>query len=122
MLNHTFYNEGHALILSKQHIRELNELNWHCLLATRKASRLISEAIQSLYFSEGIIVFQNGGMFNELNHYPMYWIFRYNDQNFANFYTEVWELKVSKFNFTETMLRLRSAIEKEKANTNSWDF
>ena len=27
MLNHTFYNEGHALILSKQHIRELNELN-----------------------------------------------------------------------------------------------
>lgn len=122
ILDHAPYNEGHALILPKQHICELNELNQHQLLAIGKASQLISEAIQSLYSSDGITVFQNGGMFNELNHYHMHLIPRYKDQNFADFYTEVHEPEVSKFNFAETMLRLRSAIEKEKANTISRDF
>ena len=68
-LDHDPFNEGHTLILPKQHILNVDELDDKTANAIMKASILISKALKHLYQPDGITINQNGGVFNELNHY-----------------------------------------------------
>ncbi|KOO44309.1 HIT family protein [Priestia koreensis] len=86
ILDHDPFNEGHVMILPKQHIHDVDELNDQTSLAIMKASRLLSKALKRLFNPDGITFAQNGGIFNELSHYHMHAVPRYKEQSFADFY------------------------------------
>ena len=88
ILDHDPYSEGHALILPKKHFRYVDEFDSQTAIAIMKASQLLSKAIKKLYTPDGITICQNGGTIDELSHYHMHVVPRYENQSFASFYTE----------------------------------
>ncbi|SHG56544.1 HIT family protein [Ornithinibacillus halophilus] len=86
LLDHMPFNEGHTLILPKQHVVDVDELDNETASAIMSASILLSKALKKLYKPDGITVTQNGGIFNELTHYHMHVVPRYKKQAFADFY------------------------------------
>ncbi|MGD7054216.1 HIT family protein [Sutcliffiella horikoshii] len=87
-LDHDPFNEGHTLILPKQHFLDVDELDEETASAIMRASILISKVLKRLYQPDGITINQNGGVFNELNHYHMHVVPRYEVQWFGEFYRE----------------------------------
>ncbi|MFN7249901.1 MAG: HIT family protein [Anaerobacillus sp.] len=88
ILDHDPFNEGHVMILPKEHFEDVDELNEDTANAVIQASRLISKAIKALYKPDGITICQNGGIFSELTHFHMHVVPRYKHQSFADFYLE----------------------------------
>ena len=76
-------NEGHTLILPKTHLRELDELDDFTLQSVMKASLLLSTALKKIYKPDGISILQNGGSFNDLDHYHMHVFPRYKEDGFG---------------------------------------
>ncbi|NLP52436.1 HIT family protein [Bacillus sp. RO1] len=87
-LDYDPFNEGHTLILPKQHVLDVDDLDEDTANAIMKASILISKALKRLYQPDGITITQNGGVFNELTHYHMHVVPRYEGQWFGEFYRE----------------------------------
>ncbi|ATF15823.1 HIT family protein [Brevibacillus brevis X23] len=77
------FNEGHTLILPKKHFFELEELDDETALAIIIASKKLSIVLKRLYGLDGISVSQNGGLFNELTHYHMHLIPRFQGDGFS---------------------------------------
>ena len=88
ILDHIPFNEGHVLILPKKHFCELEELEPDTAMAIMRSSIIVAKAIKTTYHPDGIVINQNGGIFNELNHYHMHVVPRYRHQSFASFYTD----------------------------------
>jgi histidine triad (HIT) family protein len=72
-------NEGHTLILPKQHYKELDEIDEATMNSITKASVLITKLLRKVYNPDGITIMQNGGTFNDLDHYHMHIFPRYED-------------------------------------------
>ncbi|MBU7592828.1 HIT family protein [Metabacillus halosaccharovorans] len=112
ILDHNPYNEGHVLILSKNHIRYFDELDENTANSIIKASRIITKAIKKLFNPDGITVCQNGGAFDELTHFHMHIVPRYEGQNFADFYTEDGETNIEEENrLKETKRKIIDSIK-----------
>ncbi len=109
-LDHAPFYPGHTLIVPKQHVVEVDELDDVVAKSITDASKIIAKAIKSLYKPDGITVCQNGGVFNELTHYHMHVVPRYKERSFAEFYTVQPEEK-KNHNFEETKNLLKEAIE-----------
>lgn len=76
-----------------------------------KAAKLLSKAIKELFNPDGITICQNGGRFDELTHFHMHVVPRYEGQNFANFYTEKSEeVVVNEVGLTNTKRKIINAI------------
>jgi len=88
-LDHDPYNEGHVLILPKAHIVEFDTMDEDTTKAVMDATKLISRAVKLAYQPDGITVCQNGGTFNELTHYHMHVVPRYEGNDFADFYNDI---------------------------------
>ncbi|MDI7743788.1 HIT family protein [Lysinibacillus fusiformis] len=88
ILDHDPFNEGHVLILPKNHIRYFDELSEPTANSVIKASGILSKAIKELFHPDEITVCQNGGIFDELTHFHIHIVPRYKGQNFADFYSE----------------------------------
>ncbi len=71
-LDHEPFYTGHTLIVPKQHVVEVDELDDVVAKSIMDASKLIAKAIKALYKPDGVTVCQNGGVFNELTHYHMH--------------------------------------------------
>ncbi|WP_377887637.1 HIT family protein [Alkalihalobacillus sp. R86527] len=87
-LDHEPYNEGHVMILPKKHFHDADELDENTASAIMKASILLSKAVKKRCAPDGITICQNGGIFNELSHYHMHIVPRYEGQLFSTFYIE----------------------------------
>lgn len=112
ILDHSPYNEGHVLILPKKHIRYFDELDENTANSVIKASRIISKAIKKLFNPDGITVCQNGGAFDELTHFHMHIVPRFEGQNFADFFMEDGELHIEEENkLEETKRKIINAIK-----------
>nr|WP_234465790.1 MULTISPECIES: HIT family protein [unclassified Bacillus (in: firmicutes)] len=109
-LDHAPFYPGHTLIVPKQHVVEVDELDDVVARSIMDASKLIAKAIKALYKPDGITVCQNGGVFSELTHYHMHVVPRYKERSFAEFYTVQTEEK-KNHNFEETKNLLKEAIE-----------
>ncbi|MGE7919138.1 HIT family protein [Viridibacillus sp. NPDC093762] len=109
-LDHDPYNEGHVLILPKQHIYDVEELDENIANAIMRASMLLSKAIKRLFNPDGITICQNGGIFNELTHYHMHVVPRYKDQSFATFYSGEDNYIEEDINLMETKRKLIDAV------------
>lgn len=77
------FNEGHLLILPKKHFWELDEMDSETAYAVMDASRKLSVVLKELYEPDGISICQNGGKFNDLTHYHMHLIPRYEGDGFT---------------------------------------
>jgi len=71
------FNEGHTLILPKKHALDVDELDAETAYAVMEASQKLSIALKSLFKPDGIRICQDGGKFNDLTHYHMHIIPRY---------------------------------------------
>lgn len=76
-------NEGHVLILPKQHYYELDDLDDITANEIMKASIVLKRLIQTQFNPDGITIIQNGGKFNDLSHYHMHVFPRYDSDGFA---------------------------------------
>lgn len=88
ILDYMPFNEGHVLILPKRHARFLDDLDEAAASSVFQAAKLVTRAIRELYQPDGITVCQNGGVFDELMHFHLHIIPRYEGQDFADFYKE----------------------------------
>ncbi|MGN4630882.1 HIT family protein [Bacillus cereus group sp. MYBK29-1] len=109
-LDHEPFYPGHTLIVPKQHVVEVDELNDVVAKSVMDASKLIAKAIKALYKPDGVTVCQNGGVFNELTHYHMHVVPKYKERPFAEFYM-VHSGEKQNHNFEETKHLLKEAIE-----------
>ena len=53
-----------------------------------EASRFLSNVVKAAFNPDGITIIQNGGEFNDLDHYHMHVIPRFEGQDFAEFFSE----------------------------------
>lgn len=109
-LDYDPFNDGHTLVLPKKHIAEVTDFDVETAAAVMNASIRISKAIQSLYKPDGITICQNGGVFNELTHYHMHIVPRYENQPFGDFYNEEAEGNDVNKDFSSVRKMLEGAI------------
>ena len=76
-------SEGHVLIVPKKHILELEESDQTTRIDIINTSALLSLAIKKLYQPDGVSIMQNGGYFNDVNHYHMHVFPRYKNDGFG---------------------------------------
>ena len=103
------FNEGHTLILPKKHYLDTEELDVETANAIMIASMAISKALKKLFHPDGITICQNGGKFNDLTHYHMHVIPRFEGEPF--YYEEQKDNFKEKAKFIETKNRLKDMIE-----------
>ncbi|MGA9287320.1 MAG: HIT family protein [Anaerobacillus sp.] len=103
------FNEGHTLILPKKHYFEVEELEMKTATAIMEASIKISNAIKKQFEPDGITICQNGGTFNDLNHYHMHLIPRFKGQSF--YHEEQIDNAKEKDKFLVTKNKLKQQIQ-----------
>lgn len=77
------FNEGHLLILPKNHVHDVDEIMPETLSAIMNASVKMTQVLKKVFSPDGITICQNGGIFNDLTHYHMHVIPRYADDGFG---------------------------------------
>lgn len=76
-------NEGHTLILPKRHYKDLEEIDEVTIHSIMNAAVIISKALKGIYRPDGLSIIQNGGVFNDLDHYHMHVFPRYTNDGFG---------------------------------------
>jgi|SRR5690554_728374 len=110
-LDHIPFNDGHVLILPKEHFHDVDEMDKDTANAIMNASIIISKALKKVFNPDGITINQNGGVFNELKHYHMHVVPRYKNQYFANFYSDYDGNNIEEDNIlSETQTKLINAL------------
>lgn len=97
-------NEGHVLILPKKHYVDVDDMDEITANAVMKASAVIAKALKRQFHPDGISVIQNGGKFNDLNHYHMHVFPRYEDDGFT--WVEPVDITLAKERLAETKDKL----------------
>ena len=106
------FNEGHVLILPKNHVRFFDEFDDNTANSVMIAAKKLSTAIKNVFNPDGITVCQNGGVFDELTHFHMHVVPRYKGQNFAEFYSEdVKPLVEKKHDLEETKRKITEMLK-----------
>ena len=96
ILDRSPFNEGHVLVLPKQHVRYFDEMDENTANSVFKAARILSKVIKELFTPDGVTICQNGGVFDDLTHFHMHIVPRYEGQNFADFYIEGGEVYIEE--------------------------
>ena len=76
-------NEGHVLLVPKQHYLEADEIPDELLAHLVIVSKKIVRALKEIYHPGGYSIMQNGGEFNDVGHYHMHIFPRYEGDGFG---------------------------------------
>lgn len=76
-------NEGHVLIVPKQHTDTIEELSDETLAAVMSAVKKIAAALKEIYKNEGYSIMQNGGKFCDFGHVHFHLFPRYDNDRFG---------------------------------------
>lgn len=76
-------NEGHVLILPKQHADTIDKLSDDMLLAVMRTAKKIVPALNDIYGNEGYSMMQNGGKFCDFGHAHFHVFPRYDNDGFG---------------------------------------
>jgi diadenosine tetraphosphate (Ap4A) HIT family hydrolase len=76
------FNDGHILILPKQHFLDVEEIDEETRHEIMDVAAEMSVRLKKIFRPDGITVCQNGGIFNDLGHYHMHVIPRYRGDGF----------------------------------------
>lgn len=76
-------NEGHVLIVPKQHVNTIEELSDETLMDIMGVAKKIVTALKEIYGNEGYSIMQNGGKFCDLGHAHFHVFPRYDNDGFG---------------------------------------
>ncbi|MBQ6696934.1 MAG: HIT family protein [Lachnospiraceae bacterium] len=99
-------NEGHVLIVPKQHVDSIVELSDDMLTAIMSVAKKIVIALTEIYGNEGYSIMQNGGKFCDFGHAHFHVFPRYENDGFGWIYGSE-ERKVN----SEIAERIRKQLE-----------
>jgi len=111
LLDHKPFNEGHLLILPKTHIVEIDEFDTEHMLSVMNAAKQMAKAVKTLFVPDGVTLSQNGGMFNELTHFHMHIVPRYQEECFGDFYTQIPQFAEKDDALAATAQKMRRVIQ-----------
>lgn len=101
-------NEGHVLIIPKNHYLDADEIPNDLLSDMMILSKKIVKVIKEKYSPDGYSIMQNGGDFNDIGHYHMHVFPRYNEDGFG------WTFGHTKFDFSQVLANeLKERLNKE---------
>ena len=76
-------NEGHVLIVPKQHVDTIEELSDDTLMGIMGVAKKIVAALKDIYGNEGYSIMQNGGKFCDFGHAHFHVFPRYDNDGFG---------------------------------------
>lgn len=76
-------NEGHILIIPKEHYLDADEIPDEILAHLMIISKKIVAALKEIYKPNGYSIMQNGGDFNDIGHYHLHIFPRYTGDGFS---------------------------------------
>lgn len=76
-------NEGHILLVPKQHYLDVDEIPDNVLAHLMIVSKKIVSALKEIYGPDGYSIMQNGGKFNDVGHYHLHIFPRYVGDGFG---------------------------------------
>ena len=76
-------NEGHVLLISKEHYLDVDEIPDETLSDLIIISKKIVSALKEIYKPNGYSIMQNGGEFNDVGHYHLHIFPKYTDDGFG---------------------------------------
>ena len=98
-------NEGHVLLIPKEHYLDVDELPSDVLCHLMNVSQKIVIAIKKVYLPDGYSIMQNGGAFNDIGHYHMHIFPRYENDEFD------WKFSAEAFEHSEIVAeRLKNLL------------
>ena len=98
------FNDGHLLIMPKQHYLDVEEIDETTLFEIMKVSAKMSKLLKKVFKPDGITICQNGGIFNDLAHYHMHLIPRYMGDGFS------WSEPKDEFKTEKTLKEIKSIL------------
>ena len=81
-------NEGHILLIPKEHYLDVDEMPDEILTHLMIVSKKIVSALKKIYNPNGYSIMQNGGEFNDVGHYHLHIFPRYAGDGFGWTYGE----------------------------------
>ena len=81
-------NEGHVLLVPKNHYLDVDELPDEVLTHLMLISKKLVAALKEIYHPDGYTIMQNGGRFNDVGHYHLHIFPRYQGDGFGWTYGE----------------------------------
>lgn len=81
-------NEGHILLVPKEHYLDVDEMPDKILSHLMIISKKIVSALKEIYKPNGYSIMQNGGKFNDVGHYHLHIFPRYVGDGFGWTYGE----------------------------------
>ncbi len=76
-------NEGHVLIVPKQHANTIEELSDETLTDIMRVAKKMVSSLKSVYGNEGYSIMQNGGKFCDFGHAHFHVFPRYDNDGFG---------------------------------------
>ena len=76
-------NEGHILVVPKEHYLDIEELPVELLNEIMELSQRIVKVLKEIYKPNGYSIMQNGGEFNEIGHFHLHIFPRYKNDGFG---------------------------------------
>ncbi|MEK5475669.1 HIT family protein [Paenibacillus sp. FSL R5-0407] len=101
------FNDGHILILPRKHYLDVEEIDELTLSAIMNASAKISILLKKTFNPDGITFCQNGGTFNDLQHYHMHAIPRFIGDGFS------WSEPKEEFKTERSLKEIKLLLLKE---------
>ena len=81
-------NEGHVLLVPKEHYLDVDEVPDEVLSHLMIVSKKVVAALKEVYNPDGYSIMQNGGEFNDVGHYHLHIFPRYKGDGFGWTYGE----------------------------------
>ena len=101
-------NEGHVLIIPKNHYLDTDEIPTEVVTSMMVLSKRIVKVIKEKYSPDGYSIMQNGGEFNDIGHYHMHVFPRYKGDGFG------WTFSDKKHDFSQGIAKeLKEMLDKE---------
>ncbi|MGH4121619.1 MAG: HIT family protein [Clostridium sp.] len=101
-------NEGHVLIIPKNHYLDTDEIPTEVVTSMMVLSKRIVKVIKEKYSPDGYSIMQNGGEFNDIGHYHMHVFPRYKGDGFG------WTFSDKKHVFSQEIAKeLKEMLDKE---------
>jgi diadenosine tetraphosphate (Ap4A) HIT family hydrolase len=101
-------NEGHVLIIPKNHYLDTDEIPTEVVTSMMVLSKRIVKVIKEKYSPDGYSIMQNGGEFNDIGHYHMHVFPRYKGDGFG------WTFSDKKHDFSQEIAKeLKEILDKE---------
>lgn len=88
-------NEGHVLIIPKNHYLDADEIPTEIIVSIMELSKKMVRVIKEKYSPDGYSIMQNGGAFNDIGHYHMHIFPRCKGDGFG------WIFSDSKHDFSQ---------------------